>query len=71
MEQNSLAKPKSCQYCINYLQHYIKQGYAHNSVYVPIDDGHCTRGVKGKRKPKPGDTCPYFEIGKWEMRNDR
>lgn len=67
MEQNKVLKPKSCQYCKNYIQHYIKGGRGFQSEYTPIYDGHCTSGVPirkgGKRKPKPDETCPYFELG--------
>ena len=67
MEQNQVAKPKSCQYCKHYVQHYIKGGIGYLSEYTPIHDGHCICGVPikrgGKRRPKPDDTCAYFEIG--------
>lgn len=67
MEENEIVKPKSCQYCRNYVQHYMKGGIGYLSEYTPIYDGHCICGVPikkgGKRKPKPDDTCPYFEIG--------
>ena len=72
MEDNAVLKPKSCQYCKNYLQHYIKGGVAHTLPYVPIYAGHCVCEVpisKGrKRKPAPDDTCPYFEIGTRETK---
>ncbi|MCM1400327.1 MAG: hypothetical protein NC225_12700 [Clostridium sp.] len=42
MENNEVQKPKSCQYCKNYVQHYIKGGRTYKSEYVPINDGHCT-----------------------------
>ncbi len=68
MEQKSAARPKSCQYCMNYIQHYIKGVRG----YTPIYDGHCTKGVPikrgGKRNPKPDDTCPYFELGTHEIK---
>lgn len=71
MEQNAVVKPKSCQYCKNYVQHYMKNGLGYRE-YTPIYDGHCTCGVpvsKGrKRNPKPDDTCPYFEIGTLETK---
>ncbi len=67
MEQNEVLKPKSCQYCENYIQHYIKGGKRYRSEYIPIYDGHCASGVPirkgGKRNPKPDETCPYFELG--------
>lgn len=73
MEQNEVVKPKSCQYCKHYIQHYIKGGYpVFTEKYVPIYAGHCACGVpisKGrKRRPSPDDTCPYFEIGTHETK---
>ena len=72
IEQNKVLKPKSCQYCKNYIQHYIKGGEGSTSEYVSIYDGHCVSGVPikkgGKRNPKPDDTCPYFELGTTELR---
>lgn len=73
MENNEIAKPKSCQYCKYFVQHYIKGGYpVYTKDYLEIDEGHCTRSVPvkkgGKRTPKPNDTCPYFEIGTRKMR---
>ncbi len=72
MENNEACKPKSCQYCKYFNQYYIKGGFpAHTTRYVPIDKGHCTRGVPikrgGIRNPSPGDTCPYFEMGTSKM----
>ena len=73
MEQNAVVKPKSCQYCKHYVQHYKKGGLYDRTEYEPIYDGHCTSGVPiskgGKRKPKPDDTCPYFEIGTLETKH--
>lgn len=67
MERAEVPKPKSCQFCKNYVQHYIKGGAAFTSKFVPIDEGHCISGVPikkgGKRRPSPEDTCPYFELG--------
>lgn len=67
MENNEVAKPRSCQYCRNYIQHYIKGGAASTKEYIPICAGHCTCGVpvsKGRKKnPRPDETCPYFELG--------
>ncbi len=72
MEEGAVSKPKSCQYCKYYVQHYIKGGSGHQSVYRAIYSGHCSCGVpikKGrKRDPKPDDTCPYFEMGTKETR---
>lgn len=73
MEHNEIQKPKGCQYCKNYIQHYIKDGAAHTLPYVPIYAGHCTCGVPikegRKRRPKPDDTCPYFELGTHNMKH--
>lgn len=75
MEQGSVLKPKSCQYCKHYIQHYIKGGEGGISEYTPINDGHCVCRVplsKGrKRNPAPDDSCPYFEMGTYETRNIR
>ncbi len=73
MNNNEALKPKSCQYCKYYVQHYIKGGYPmYDKEYVEIYEGHCMRGVPiskgGKRKTTPNDTCPYFEIGTKKMR---
>lgn len=72
MEQNKVQKPKSCQYCKHFIQHYMKETYNGDTVYFPIYDGHCANRVpigKGrKRKPSPEDTCPFFEMGTHEMR---
>lgn len=73
MERNAEIKPKSCQYCKHFIQHYMKGGRAYMSEYVPIYSGHCILGVpvsKGKKKnPKPDDSCPYFEIGTMDTRS--
>lgn len=74
MEQGNILKPKSCQYCKHYMQHYIKNsGTPFEGEYSPIYDGHCIKGVPvkvgGKRNPKPDDTCPYFEFGTQDTRN--
>ena len=69
IEQNKVLKPKSCQYCKNYIQHYRKEG---QETYIPINYGHCICQVpvsKGRKKnPVPEDTCPYFELGPYETR---
>ena len=77
MKQNEVLKPKSCQYCKNYIQHYIqhymKGDRRYQSEYIPIYAGHCVSGVPtskgGKRKPKPDETCPYFELGTIDTRH--
>lgn len=47
--------PKNCEYCKNFLQHYIKSG----SVYVPTYDGHCAAGNRAKKR-NAKDTCKAF-----------
>ncbi len=67
MEQGEVLKPKSCQYCRNFVQHYRKET---NGRYEPIYAGHCTSRVPikkgGKKNPVPDDICPYFELGQRE-----
>ena len=73
MEQGTVVKPKSCQYCRNYIQHYRKAIRSCSEEYIPINDGHCLSGVPiskgGKKRPKPHDTCQYFEFGTRDVRN--
>ncbi|MCI8374891.1 MAG: hypothetical protein HFI29_05565 [Lachnospiraceae bacterium] len=73
MKQNEVLKPKSCQYCKNYIQHYMKGDRRYQLEYTPIYAGHCVSGVPtskgGKRKPKPDETCPYFELGTIDTRH--
>ncbi len=72
MEENEVLKPKSCQYCKHYIQHYAKDLQGSTNQFIPIYAGHCTSGVPickgGKRKPKPDDSCPYFEIGTYDTK---
>lgn len=72
MEETASAKPGSCQYCKYYVQYYRRGGYpAYTRQYIPVNEGHCTRGVPikegGKKRPGPFETCPYFEIGTHNM----
>lgn len=73
MEQNEVMKPKSCQYCKNYIQHYRKETRGYSTEFVPVNDGYCLNGVPtckgGKKRPKPDDVCQYFEIGTPDTRN--
>lgn len=73
MEGNAVLKPKTCQYCKNYLQHYIKEMPGGLQRFTPVYYGHCISGVPlykgGKRKPKPDDTCPYFELGTYNTKD--
>lgn len=50
-------KPKACECCKFYIQHYVKIGERYAETYC----GHCTHGRVKERKPK--DTCKYFELG--------
>lgn len=72
MEQNQTVKPKSCQYCKHFIQHYMKGGTINTFDFVKIPFGHCTVGVPvkkgGKIHPKPDETCQYFEIGTEDMK---
>ncbi len=47
--------PKNCEYCGNFIQHYVKCG----TVYVATCDGHCVAGSRFKSR-KAGETCKYF-----------
>ncbi len=73
IEDNAVLKPKSCQYCKYYIQHYMKVLRGGTDQFTPIYAGHCINGVpiyKGrKRKPKPDDACPYFEMGTFDTRD--
>jgi len=75
MEGNAILKPKSCQYCKNYIQHYAKGLFGSSTEFSPVYAGHCVSGVPvkkgGKKSPTPDDTCPYFEFGIKEMRYKR
>lgn len=54
--------PKNCEYCNNFIQHYIKR----EGSYTPACDGHCIAGHRIKRKSAK-DTCKSFvkkEYGK-------
>lgn len=65
MERNEVLKPKSCQYCLYYIQHYRKKN---NGEFVPIYAGHCVCEVpvkKGRKSnPAPDNTCPYFTLSR-------
>ena len=47
--------PKNCEYCENFIQHYVKRG----SDYSPTYDGHCVAGNRVKNR-KVNDTCKTF-----------
>lgn len=73
MEKNSVVKPRSCQYCKYYIQHYAKNLPGSISQFTPVHAGHCVVGAPtkngGKRRPNPDDSCPYFELGTYDTRN--
>ncbi len=57
-----LEKPKKCEKCKYYIQHY---GRTVTGVYFKLYTGHCTCGVpvkqrRGKKEPTPDDTCSCF-----------
>lgn len=55
-------KPKACEFCGFFLQHYVKTG----NSYVPTYCGHCVHGrIKGR---KPDDSCQYFELGNYDIK---
>ena len=47
--------PKNCEYCENFVQHYIRCG----NTYHPICNGHCKAGNRIKDR-KISDTCKSF-----------
>lgn len=49
-------KPKACEYCRFYIQHYVKMGCSYGKTHC----GHCTHGRIKDRKPD--NTCEYFEL---------
>ena len=53
-------KPKACEFCKFYIQHYIKQ----NGRYIETNAGHCFHGRTKDRRP--ADSCKYFELGRRE-----
>lgn len=52
---NRAELPKNCEYCSNFIQHYIRTG----SSYYPTCDGHCVAGNRVKDR-KTQDTCKAF-----------
>ena len=55
-------KPKSCEFCKFYIQHYVKV----EGKYLMTHCGHCTHGKVKDRKPK--DSCEYFELGTYDIK---
>lgn len=47
----------SCEMCKHFVQHYSKDG-------VPVDFGHCTRGMPKSRRPS-ASSC-----GGWELKEN-
>ncbi|MFG6369277.1 MAG: keratin [Lachnospiraceae bacterium] len=47
--------PMNCEYCRNFIQHYIKI----DTHYSPIYDGHCVAGKQTKSR-RTDDTCKAF-----------
>ena len=43
---NRAEVPKNCEYCSNFIQHYIKAG----NPYYPACDGHCVTGLRAGRQ---------------------
>lgn len=52
-----LSKPKDCEHCQFYIQHYVRVGNSYGKTYC----GHCVHGRTKNRKPE--DTCQYFKFG--------
>ena len=55
------SKPKDCQSCKFFLQHYI---YGGGNIYVKIDAGHCVCGKRTKDRKASDKNCQYFKLGK-------
>lgn len=65
IETETVAKPKSCTYCKNFVQHYRKEGNQYYKVYC----GHCVAGKpRRKKERKPDETCEFFEFGSYGSR---
>lgn len=50
-------KPKKCQECKHFHQHYVKVGMC----YLKVNEGHCTAGVRTRKKRNEDDRCQFFE----------
>lgn len=53
--------PKNCEYCSNFIQHYVRCA---GNLYVPTCDGHCTAGNRIKSK-RGDDSCKSFVLKKY------
>lgn len=47
--------PKNCEYCQNFIQHYVKCG----NMYTPTYDGHCVAGNRVKKR-NANEICKSF-----------
>ena len=61
--KSDVPKPKYCEQCKHYIQHYGRDEYG---IFFMLYTGHCTCGVpagkrKGKSSPTSEDTCLCFE----------
>lgn len=52
---NRVELPKNCEYCSNFIQHYIQSG----GSYYPTYHGSCAAGNRIKNR-KTKDTCKAF-----------
>lgn len=70
IEQGETEKPKRCEFCVHFVQHYIKDDYSYKPAFTPIDEGHCSRRAKTRtrRGTTPDATCKYFELGTYRMK---
>lgn len=57
--------PKNCEYCENFMQHYIKNG----NSYMPTCDGHCAAGNRIKSRKAEDKMCKYFVPKKFGTKN--
>lgn len=47
---------KNCEYCANFLQHYVKCG----TSYMATCDGHCVAGNRTKYRKTSDKGCKYY-----------
>ncbi|MCM1112179.1 MAG: hypothetical protein NC399_02875 [Muribaculum sp.] len=52
---NRAGLPKNCEYCSNFIQHYVKCG----NGYAPTYSGHCVAGHRTRNR-KTDETCKAF-----------
>ena len=53
--ESRIELPKNCEFCENFMQHYIRSG----SSYYPTYNGHCVAGNRVKDR-KTSDTCKAY-----------